>query len=80
MELARALKKQLESLKHQGAQEALQGDNIASADDVGKRSNQIVAERNGMSVKQVQRHIALTNLSLLCRKWWTVNGSVMIRR
>lgn len=63
MELARALKKQLESLKHQGAQEALQGDNIASADDVGKRSNQIVAERNGMSVKQVQRHIALTNLS-----------------
>ena len=63
MELARALKKQLDSLKHQGAQEALQGDNIASADDVGKRSNQIVAERNGMSVKQVQRHIALTNLS-----------------
>lgn len=63
MELARALKKQLESLKHQGAQEALQGDNAVSADDVGKRSNQIVAERNGMSVKQVQRHIALTNLS-----------------
>ena len=63
MELARALKKQLESLKHQGAQEALQGDVTASVEDVGKRSNAIVAERNGMSVKQVQRHIALTNLS-----------------
>lgn len=30
--------------------------------DIDKRSNEIVAERNGMSVKQVQRHIALTSL------------------
>ena len=30
---------------------------------IGKRSNEIIAERNGMIVKQVQRHIALTNLT-----------------
>ena len=60
MELARALKKQLDSIKHQGARQALDGKDFTA--DIDKRSNEIVAERNGMSVKQVQRHIALTSL------------------
>ncbi len=62
MELARALNMQLESIKHQGAQDSLNKDEPISADDVNKRSNTIIAERNGMSVKQVQRHINLTRL------------------
>lgn len=60
MELARALKMQLESIKHQGAREALDGKDFTA--DVDKRSNEVIAKRNGMSVKQVQRHIALTRL------------------
>lgn len=60
MELARALKMQLESIKHQGAREALAGQDFTA--DVDKRSNEVIAARNGMSVKQVQRHIALTRL------------------
>lgn len=60
MELAKALKMQLETIKHQGAREALEGQNFST--DVDKRSNEVIAERNGMSVKQVQRHIALTRL------------------
>ena len=60
MELAKALKMQLEAIKHQGAREALEGQNFST--DVDKRSNEVIAERNGMSVKQVQRHIALTRL------------------
>lgn len=60
MELARALKQQLDSIKHQGARQALDEKNYTS--DIDKRSNEVVAERNGMSVKQVQRHIALTKL------------------
>lgn len=60
MELAKALKMQLEAIKHQGARQALEGQDFTS--DIDKRSNEIVAERNGMSVKQVQRHIALTRL------------------
>lgn len=60
MELARALKMQLESIKHQGAREALDGKDFTA--DVDKRSNEVIAVRNGMSVKQVQRHIALTRL------------------
>lgn len=65
MELARSLKVQLDSIKRQGAREALDGKNLSSETDekIGKRSNEIIAERNGMSVKQVQRHIALTNLT-----------------
>jgi len=61
MELAKALKMQLEAIKHQGARQALEGKDFTS--DVDKRSNEIIAERNGMSVKQVQRHIALTRLT-----------------
>ena len=60
MELAKALKMQLEAIKHQGAREAREGQNFST--DVDKRSNEVIAERNGMSVKQVQRHIALTRL------------------
>ena len=59
-ELAKALKMQLEAIKHQGAREALAEQNFST--DVDKRSNEVIAERNGMSVKQVQRHIALTRL------------------
>lgn len=62
MELAKALDRQLDSLKHQGASDSLQKGEVISAEDVGKRSNQVVAERNGMSVKQVQRYISLTKL------------------
>ena len=60
MELARALKMQLEAIKHQGAREALDGQDFTA--EVDKRSNEVIATRNGMSVKQVQRHIALTRL------------------
>lgn len=65
MELARSLKVQLDSIKRQGAREALADKNLAADADekIGKRSNEIIAERNGMSIKQVQRHIALTKLT-----------------
>ena len=65
MELARSLKAQLDSIKRQGVREALDSKDLAlDADEkIGKRSNEIIAERNGMSVKQVQRHIALTKLT-----------------
>lgn len=65
MELARSLKVQLDSIKRQGAREELSGKDLTSETDekISKRSNEIIAERNGMSVKQVQRYIALTNLT-----------------
>lgn len=65
MELARSLKVQLDSIKRQGAREALADKDLAADADeqIGKRSNEIIAERNGMSIKQVQRHIALTKLT-----------------
>jgi ParB/RepB/Spo0J family partition protein len=56
-ERAKALKMQLDAIKRQGARHT----GVAQG-DVGKRSNEIVAERNGMAVKQVQRYIALNNL------------------
>ena len=56
-ERAQALKMQLDAIKRQGAR----FDGVASG-DVGKRSNEIIAERNKMSVKNVQRYIALNNL------------------
>jgi len=49
-----ALKMQLEAIKRQGARD----DNGGK----GQRSNEIVAERNKMTVKQVQRYIKLTEL------------------
>ena len=56
-ERAQALKMQLDAIKRQGARHT-----GVAAGDVGKRSNEIVAERNKMAVKQVQRYIALNNL------------------
>ncbi|NBI69365.1 ParB/RepB/Spo0J family partition protein, partial [Pseudoflavonifractor sp. 60] len=52
MEKAQSLKMQVEAISHQGAK--LAGDD---AKDVGKRSTEIVGERNGMNYKQVQRYI-----------------------
>ena len=49
-----ALKMQLEAIKRQGARD--------NGDTKGQRSNEVVAERNGMTVKQVQRYIKLTEL------------------
>ena len=56
-ERAQALKMQLEAIKRQG--ERFTG---VAAGDIGKRSNEIIAERNKMGAKTVQRYIALNNL------------------
>jgi len=56
-ERAQALKMQLEAIKRQG--ERFKG---VATGDVGKRSNEIIAERNKMGAKTVQRYIALNNL------------------
>jgi ParB/RepB/Spo0J family partition protein len=53
-ERANALKMQLDAIKRQGARDENGGN--------GQRSNEIVAERNKMTVKQVQRFIKLTEL------------------
>ena len=50
-ERAAALKMQLEAIKQQGARTGN-----------GQRSNEVVAERNQMTVKQVQRYIKLNDL------------------
>lgn len=62
-ERAKALKMQLEAIKRQGSR----GDLSTSGQDgpkleKGQRSNEIVAERNKMTVKQVQRYIKLNEL------------------
>jgi len=56
-ERAQALKMQLDAIKRQGSR----FDGVAKG-DVGKRSNEIVADRNKMAVKQVQRYISLNKL------------------
>ena len=56
-ERAQALKMQLDAIKRQG--ERFKG--VASG-DVSRRSNEIVAERNNMNYKKVQRYIALNNI------------------
>jgi len=56
-ERAQALKMQLDAIKRQGSRF-----NGVATGDVGKRSNEIVAERNKMGVKQVQRYISLNKL------------------
>jgi len=56
-ERAKALKMQLDAIKRQGVRN---GDK--NNPELNKRSNEIVAERNRMSVKNVQRYIALNNL------------------
>jgi len=53
-ERAKALDMQLEAIKRQGARDG--------GDEKGQRSNRIVAERNNMSVKNVQRYISLNKL------------------
>jgi ParB/RepB/Spo0J family partition protein len=55
-ERAAALKMQLDAIKHQGAKSGVKSSENAL------RSNEIIAERNKMSVKNVQRYIALNNL------------------
>ncbi len=55
-EKAAALKQQVEAIKHQGAHPG------EDDRDAGKRSTQIVGDRNGMNYKQVQRYIRLTEL------------------
>lgn len=57
-ERAAVLDLELEALKHQGAQDVKN----MPPEHVGKRSNEIVAETNGLTVKQVQRYIRLTKL------------------
>ena len=61
-EKAAALKQQVEAIKHQGARP---GEDDRAA---GKRSTQIVGDRNGMNYKQVQRYIRLTELVLDLQK------------
>ncbi len=54
MEKAQSLKMQVEAIKHQGGP--------GLGEDAGKRSTEIVGERNGINYKQVQRYIRLTEL------------------
>ena len=62
-ERAKALKMQLEAIKRQGARGDLStsGQNDPKLEN-GQRSNAIVAGRNKMTVKQVQRYIKLNDL------------------
>ena len=60
-ERAFAYKMKLEAIKHQGLRTDLTSGQVDPKLD-GKRTNQIVAEEAGESVKQVQRYIRLTYL------------------
>ena len=55
-ERANALKMQLDAIKRQGARSGNENG------EKGTRSNEVVADRNNMTVKQVQRYIKLTEL------------------
>ena len=55
-EKAQSLKMQVETIKHQGSRPGEEDK------DAGKRSTQVVGDRNGMNYKQVQRYIRLTEL------------------
>lgn len=55
-EKAQSLKMQVEVIKHQGSRPGEEDK------DAGKRSTQVVGDRNGMNYKQVQRYIRLTEL------------------
>ena len=59
-ERAKALKMKLDAIKHQGRRVELASGQVGPK--LEKRSNAIVAEEAGESVKQVQRYIRLTNL------------------
>ena len=63
-EKAKSLKMQVEAIKHQGARGEL---GQIAKDDIGKRSTEIVGQRNSidgkpMNSKQVQRYVRLTSL------------------
>lgn len=64
-EKAQSLKMQVEAIKHQGSRPGEEDK------DAGKRSTQVVGDRNGMNYKQVQRYIRLTELVPDLQKWWT---------
>ena len=55
-EKAQSLKMQVDAIKHQGSRPGEEDK------DAGKRSTQVVGDRNGMNYKQVQRYIRLTEL------------------
>ena len=55
-EKEQSLKMQVEAIKHQGSRPG------EVDKDAGKRSTQVVGDRNGMNYKQVQRYIRLTEL------------------
>ena len=57
-----ALKMQLEAIKRQGARDDVSNSNGKENGGKGQRSNEIVTDRNKMTVKQVQRYIKLTEL------------------
>jgi ParB family transcriptional regulator, chromosome partitioning protein len=62
-ERAKALKMQLEAIKRQGARGDIStSGQIGPKSENGQRSNAVVAERNKMTVKQVQRYIKLNDL------------------
>ena len=54
-ERAKALKMQLEAIKHQGAKEATSGQ--LDPKDAGRRSNEIVAERNNMPSAELEKAV-----------------------
>ncbi len=55
-EKAQSLKMQVEAIKHQSSRPGEEDK------DSGKRSTQVVGDRNGMNYKEVQRYIRLTEL------------------
>ncbi len=62
-ERAKALKMQLEAIKRQGVRGDLStSGQLGPKSENGQRSNAVVAERNKMTVKQVQRYIKLNDL------------------
>ena len=58
---AKAYKMKLEAIKRQGARNDLTSGQVGPKSE-NKRSNQIVADESGESVKQIQRYIRLTEL------------------
>lgn len=59
-ERTKALKMQLEAIKYQGAKDFTSGQ--LNPKDAGRRSDEVVTERNKMTVKQAQRYIKLNDL------------------
>ena len=61
-EKAQSLKMQVEAIKHQGSRPGEEDK------DAGKRSTQVVGDRNSMNYKQVQRYIA-ASLTMIAFLW-----------